>query len=160
MTSFPDRSSDTEAIEVVPSPLGVKMPNVETQDALRQTYKREGLTESNSLNDPVHPNMRLHAKEPLVPFPGLMHLWIPFPLLILRGCGGMDDGGVHHRTLPQSQALLFPLVLHCLEDLLSQLALLHNMAECQNGGAPGMGSLGKVWKTSFRLSPGFSKALL
>ncbi len=83
------------------------MPNIETQDALRQTYKREGLTGSNSLNDPVLPNMRLHAKEPLVPFSSLMHLWILFPLLILRECGGMDDGGIHHRALPQSQALLF-----------------------------------------------------
>ncbi len=148
-------------LRLSPAQLGVKMPNnIETQDALCQSYKREGLTGSNSFNDPVHTNMHLHAKEPLVPFLGLMHLWILFPLLILRGCGGMDDGGVYHRALPQSQALLFQLVLHCREDLLSQLALLHNMAERQNGGAPGMGSLGKVWKTSFWLSPGFSKALL
>ena len=30
---------------------GVKVPNTETQEALRQTYERKGLTESNSLND-------------------------------------------------------------------------------------------------------------
>ena len=33
-------------------------------------------------------------QKPLVPFASLMHLWILFPLPILRGDGGIDDGGI------------------------------------------------------------------
>ena len=33
-------------------------------------------------------------QKPLVPFASLIHLWILFPLPILRGDGGIDDGGI------------------------------------------------------------------
>ena len=43
----------------------------------------------------VDANMRLHAKVPLVPLLGLMHLRIPLLCPILCGTGGTDDGGIH-----------------------------------------------------------------
>ncbi len=50
---------------------------------------------------PVHPKMPFHAKEPLVSFTGLVHLWLPFPLLVLRGGGGMTDIAPHHGETPR-----------------------------------------------------------
>ena len=46
MMSFPPSTP-----QATQQPSGVKVPNAETQEALRQTYERKGLTESNSLND-------------------------------------------------------------------------------------------------------------
>ena len=45
--------------------------------------------------------MTLHAKEPLIPLTALVHLWIPLPLLILRGAWSLDVGGVHNGALPR-----------------------------------------------------------
>ena len=92
----------------------------------------------------IHSNLHLHAKEPLVPFTGLVHLWIPFPLFILSGGGGMDDGGIHYCPLPQQQALLSQILPHCLEDLLGQLMLFYKMAARQDGSGLGNVVLGKV----------------
>ena len=46
MVSVPPSASDPTQ-----RPSGVKVPNTETQEALRQAYSRKDLTESNSLDD-------------------------------------------------------------------------------------------------------------
>ncbi len=65
---------------------------------------------------------------------GLVHLWIPFLLLIVCENGSMDNGGIYYRALPQQQALLFQVLLHRLEDLLGQVMLFHKVVERQDGG--------------------------
>ena len=56
----------------------------------------------------------------------------------------MDDGGIHHRPLPQHQVLLSQVLLHCLENLLGQLMLFHTMGERQDGGGIRDVILGKI----------------
>ena len=56
----------------------------------------------------------------------------------------MDDGGIHHRLLPQQQALLSHVLPHCLEDLLGQLMLFYKMAERQDGSGIRNVILGRV----------------
>ena len=43
--------------------------------------------------------MALHAKEPLVPFTTLMHLWISLALLVFCGGGSLDVGGIQNGAL-------------------------------------------------------------
>ena len=46
----------------------------------------------------------------------------------------MNNGGIHQRTLSQHQILLSQVLSYRSDDLLSQLVLLQNVAECQDGG--------------------------
>src|SRR5882757_5391511 len=46
----------------------------------------------------VHADMRLQTEEPLVAFPGLVHLGIALPGRVLGRAGCMDDGRVHDRA--------------------------------------------------------------
>lgn len=47
----------------------------------------------------VHPDMHCHAVVLLVALLRLVHLRIPFVLLILGGAGGRDDDGIVDRAL-------------------------------------------------------------
>ena len=55
----------------------------------------------------VYPNVQLRAKEPLVPFPGLVHLRVALALRILRGARRVDDRRVHDAPAVHHPAVLF-----------------------------------------------------
>ncbi len=61
--------------------------------------RRRGRHGVNQFGPTVYPNMRLHAKGPLVALLRLMPLRIPRLRAILRRTGGTDDGGIHDGRL-------------------------------------------------------------
>ena len=59
-----------------------------------------------------------------------MYLRIPLP--ILGGGGSANDGDIHNGAVWQQQTLLSQILPYCLEDLLSQMVLLQNLADAGN----------------------------
>jgi hypothetical protein len=57
---------------------------------------------------------------PLITLPGLVHLWIALPLLVLVGAERSDQGGIHDRTLAHRHAPRIEVGFHGLKDLLTQ----------------------------------------
>lgn len=76
--------------------------------------------------------MELHPEIPLVAFPGLVHLRMPLPLLVLGGAGRRDQGGIHDRALPHRHAPSAEVSFAGLKDQLPQLVFLQQVAEGQD----------------------------
>jgi hypothetical protein len=98
----------------------------------------------NQLGLAIHPNMDLHAKMPLVPLLGLMHLGIPLLLAILRRTRRADDRGVDNGA----SAYLQPLRRQRLPDpskaLLAQLVRFQEMPELADRGLIGHGLAAQI----------------
>ncbi len=78
-------------------------------------------------------HMGLHAKIPLVTFPGRTHFRIAFLLFVLRRAGRTDDRGIDYRAFVDDQPLLAQIAFHFLEQLCRQSFLFQSMAESQDG---------------------------
>ena len=68
--------------------------------------------------------LRLHPKVPLLALAGLVHLRIPFTLLILLGAWCRYNGGVDDRALLHGHAVGLEVSLHGFKDLRAQIHLL------------------------------------
>ena len=82
----------------------------------------------------IDTNMDFHTEVPLVALLGLVHLRIPFPLIVLGGTGRRDQGGIDDRALPHRHAPMAEVSLDGLKDLLPQLVFLQQVAEGQDRG--------------------------
>lgn len=78
--------------------------------------------------------MRLHPKEVLVTFLGLMHLGIAFSFLVLGRAGGMNDGGIDDGALAQQQAFFVQITNDDREDRRSQLMVFQQVPEVHDCG--------------------------
>lgn len=81
--------------------------------------------------------MRFHAEVPPVAFLALMHLRVTFARRILGRARSAEQRRVYHRACAQHQPLVAQNVVDQREDLGSQLVLLRQMAESQNGALVG-----------------------
>ena len=77
----------------------------------------------------VHTYVRLHSKIPLIALAGLMHLRIPFLLLVLRGTRSIDDRGINNGSTHHLYAVLFQIDIHNPKQFVPQIVLLHQMTE-------------------------------
>ena len=83
---------------------------------------------------PVHTHMDLHAEIVLVPLLRGVHVGVPFLVLVLRGGGGVDDGGIHDGPFGESQSLLLEVGVDFLKDPLAEAVGLEKMAELADSG--------------------------
>jgi hypothetical protein len=79
-------------------------------------------------------DLRLYPKVPLLALAGLVHLRIPFPLLILGGAWCRDDGRIDDRALLHRHPVGHEVGLHGFKNLLTQIVLLEQMPERQDRG--------------------------
>ena len=82
----------------------------------------------------IDPDVRLHAEEPLVPLPGLVHLRVPCPRLVLRRTRGCDDRRIDQRAPADHLATRPEQCVDLLEECGGQVVALKEVAEAQDGG--------------------------
>src|SRR4026208_266298 len=87
----------------------------------------------NQLCPAVYADMGLHAEMPLVALLGLMHLRIPLLLAILRGTGGIDNGGIHNGPAADLQALLRQIFSNPHKELFAYVMSLQQMPKLTDG---------------------------
>ena len=80
----------------------------------------------------IHSHVELHAQVPLVPLPGLLHLWVPFSFPVLRRGGRFHDAGIYDRPFLEHQTCSCQMVLDAPKQHLSQPMTLQQVAEVQN----------------------------
>ena len=85
----------------------------------------------------IDADMRFHPEELLIPFPGLLHLWITLFGLVLGGRRHRHNGGVNDSALTHEQALFSQTGIDLFEDPLSQCMLLKQMAKAKQRGRVG-----------------------
>ena len=79
-------------------------------------------------------DMRLHPKEVLVPFLGLMHLGIALSFPVLGRAGGMNDGGIDDGALTQREAFVLQITVDDREDCRGELMLFQQVPEVHDRG--------------------------
>ncbi len=87
----------------------------------------------------VDPDVRFHPEIPLVAFLRLVHSGVARLVLVLRGGRGVDDGGVHERAFAHEQAALFEVRVDGFEDGCTEVVLLQQPPELEQGGGVGNG---------------------
>ena len=87
----------------------------------------------NHLGFAIDPDMGFHAKKPLIPLLGLVHIGVPGLILVLGGWRGIDDRGIDDRAVRDLDALGLQVPADLLEELLTEVVLLEQMTELQNG---------------------------
>lgn len=105
------------------------------QHRQRQGVAHVGRTWGHRMNDrraAVHPDMRVHAKVPLVAFFGLTHLGIALPAAAFRRRGRGNDRGVHNRAGADLKTVTGQVCIHCPQDLLVQRMGFQAMAKLAN----------------------------
>ena len=63
-----------------------------------------------------------------------MHFRVPLPLLIRGGCGGVNQGGIHDRALPQVEAQARQMRLDQREDARAQGMRFQEVPACAQRG--------------------------
>jgi len=82
----------------------------------------------------VHADVRLHPEVPLVALPGLMHLRVPFPILVLGEARRTDDGGVHNGAGGDLQPVLLKILGNQRKQPVAEVVALQQVAELADGG--------------------------
>ena len=82
--------------------------------------------------DPIHANVRLHAKVPLVALLGLMHLGDALALVVLGRAGRRDQCRIHHSTGLEHQATVNQFGVDGRQYLLAQSVLFEQVAKPQD----------------------------
>ena len=80
----------------------------------------------------VDADMRLHAEIPLVALLRLPHFRIAFFLLVLGGTRCADDAGIDDGAPGHLHPVFLEVLVHQMKQLISQIVLLHQMAELAN----------------------------
>lgn len=86
------------------------------------------------LSPTVDTDVRLHAEVPLIALAGLPHLRIALFLFILGGTRRADDAGIDNGTSGYLQAILLQILIHQVEQLITQVVFLHQVAELADRG--------------------------
>ena len=82
----------------------------------------------------VDTDVRFHSEVPLIALAGLTHLRIALLLLVLGGTRRADDAGVNNGTAGYLQAVLLQILIYQVEQLITQVVLLHQVAELADRG--------------------------
>lgn len=106
----------------------------------------------------IDPDVRLHAKVPLVAFLGLMHLRVAFAGAIFGGAGRSNQGGIHHGAGLEHHALAAELLVDDLQDLRAQFVLIEQMPEEQDADSVG-DAFGAADSDEFTVKAGLEKGL-
>jgi hypothetical protein len=77
----------------------------------------------------VDADMGLHPEVPLVALARLAHLRVALFLLVLGGTGGADDAGINNSAPGYLQSVFLEVLIDQVEQLITQVVLLHQMAE-------------------------------
>ena len=88
----------------------------------------------NELSPAVDTDVRLHAEVPLIALAGLTHLRIALLLFVLGGTRRADDAGVNDGAARYLQAVLLQILIYQVEQLITQVVLLHQVAELADRG--------------------------
>ena len=73
--------------------------------------------------------MRLHAKEILITFFGLVHLWIAFTFLVFSRAGSVNNRGVDDGALAQREAFFLQITIDDRQDCRRQFMLFQQVPE-------------------------------
>lgn len=92
----------------------------------------------------VDADMGLHAEEPLITLPGLMHLRVALLFLVLGRTGRIDNRGVDDSAAIHLQPVLIQILVNQVEQLIAQIMILHQVTELADRGFVGNGLLTQV----------------
>jgi len=129
---FVDRVTFSTVSRITKDQLFLAMQQVANDDRVVNIGAR-GHHRVNQLGFRIHANMGFHSEVPLVAFLGLTHIRIALLLLVLGRTGRTDDAGINDGAAVHFQAILFQILVNQVEELVSQIAFFHEVAEFADG---------------------------
>jgi len=85
----------------------------------------------------IHPNMRLHAKVPLITLLDLLHIRVAFTAAVFGGAWCGNQGGVYYGARLKHQTACGQFGVNAVQDLWRQAVDFQEMAKAQDGGLIG-----------------------